>query len=69
MGALLASMTLLLYGVGVVIVLMGVTFLSAAINWEGGKAIIYFGVANALVITSLILATKPIGIRKSDLNE
>lgn len=43
--------------VGVVIVLLGVTFLSQATNWSGDKSIIYFGVAIALVITSLVLTT------------
>lgn len=43
--------------VGVVIVLLGVTFLSQATDWSGDKSILYFGVAIALVIFSLVLTT------------
>lgn len=43
--------------VGVVIVLLGVTFLSQATDWSGDKSILYFGVAIGLVIVSLVLST------------
>jgi uncharacterized membrane protein YqhA len=43
--------------VGVVIVLLGVTFLSQATNWSGDRSIIYFGVAIGFVIISLVLST------------
>ncbi len=43
--------------VGVVIVLLAVTFLSQATDWHGDKSIIYLGVAVALVIAALVLST------------
>lgn len=38
---------------GVVIVLLGVTFLGKVVTWNGDRSIIYFGVAIAAVIASL----------------
>jgi uncharacterized membrane protein YqhA len=43
--------------IGVVIVLLGVTFLAQATDWSGDRSIIWFGIAIALVIASLVLAT------------
>ena len=39
--------------VAVIIVLLGVTFLAAAVTWNGEEAILEFGVAVALVIAAL----------------
>ncbi len=39
--------------IGVIIVLLGVSFLGTIVEWEGGHDIFYFGAAIALVITSL----------------
>lgn len=39
--------------VGVVIVLLAVTFLADAVTWDSGRDIIYFGVAIAIVILAL----------------
>jgi uncharacterized membrane protein YqhA len=39
--------------IGVVIVLLGVTFLGKVVTWNGDKSIIYFGGAIALVILAL----------------
>ena len=41
----------------VIVVLLGVTFLGAAVEWDGGTDILELGVAVALVITALGLAT------------
>ncbi len=43
--------------VQVIVVLLGVTFLGAAVEWEGGGEILKLGVAVALVITALGLVT------------
>ncbi len=43
--------------VQVIVVLLGVTFLGAAVEWEGGGEILELGVAVALVITALGLVT------------
>lgn len=39
--------------IGVVIVLLGVTFLGKVVTWNGSRDIVYFGAAIALVILSL----------------
>ena len=41
--------------VGVIIVLLGVTFLGSAVSWQGGGEILEFGAAVALVIGALAL--------------
>ena len=38
---------------GVVIVLLGVTFLGKVVTWDGSKSIVYFGAAIAAVILAL----------------
>ncbi|CAN5524684.1 YqhA family protein [soil metagenome] len=43
--------------IGVVIVLLGVTFLAQATDWSGDRSIMYLGVAIGLVIISLMLTT------------
>ena len=43
--------------VQVIVVLLGVTFLGAAVKWDGGGEIIELGAAVALVIAALGLAT------------
>jgi uncharacterized membrane protein YqhA len=40
--------------IGVVILLLGVTFLGQAVTWTGNQNIIYFGAAIALVIAGLV---------------
>ncbi len=42
--------------VGVVVVLLGVTFLRFATAWDGGRSILYLGAGIALVIASLTLS-------------
>jgi uncharacterized membrane protein YqhA len=39
--------------IGVVIVLLGVTFLGRVVTWDGSRNILYFGAAIALVIIAL----------------
>jgi uncharacterized membrane protein YqhA len=39
--------------IGVIVVLLGVTFLGSAVTWQGGKDILYFGAAIGLVIVAL----------------
>jgi uncharacterized membrane protein YqhA len=41
--------------IGVIIVLLGVTFLGSAVTWRGGKDILYFGGAIGLVILALAI--------------
>jgi uncharacterized membrane protein YqhA len=41
--------------IGVIIVLLAVTFLGSAVTWQGGKDILYYGAAIGLVIVSLAL--------------
>ncbi len=43
---------------GVVIVLLGVTFLGQVMSWTGGRDIFYLGTGIALVIISLVAAMK-----------
>lgn len=39
--------------VSVIIVLLGVTFLGSAVSWKGGRDILYYGVAIAVVLIPL----------------
>jgi uncharacterized membrane protein YqhA len=39
--------------IGVIIVLLAVTFLGSAVTWQGGKDILYFGTAIGVVIVAL----------------
>jgi uncharacterized membrane protein YqhA len=41
--------------IGVIIVLLGVTFLGSAVTWREGKDILYFGAAIGLVILALAI--------------
>jgi len=41
--------------IGVVIVLLSVTFLGSAVTWTGGKDILYLGVSIAVVIVAIAL--------------
>jgi uncharacterized membrane protein YqhA len=42
--------------IGIIIVLLGVTFLGAAVNWQSGNDILYLGIGTALVIFALAIA-------------
>jgi uncharacterized membrane protein YqhA len=39
--------------IGVIIVLLGVTFLGSAVTWTGAEAILHYGIAIAVVIAAL----------------
>jgi uncharacterized membrane protein YqhA len=41
--------------IGVIIVLLAVTFLGSAVTWQGGKDILYYGAAIGLVILALAI--------------
>jgi uncharacterized membrane protein YqhA len=41
--------------IGVIVVLLGVTFLGSAVTWQGGKDILYYGAAIGVVIVALAL--------------
>lgn len=49
--------------VGVIIVLLGVTFLGSAVTWSGGRDIIYYGAAIGVVIVALSLMLWVTGLR------
>lgn len=50
--------------VGVIIVLLGVNFLVAVVDWEGGEDIIWFGGAIGLVILALSVSTYLTSLQK-----
>jgi uncharacterized membrane protein YqhA len=47
--------------IAVVIVLLGVTFVGSAVNWDGSESIVEFGIAIALVIGALALVLLVVG--------